>query len=202
MFSLVRYPAILPPLARAIPYLTLFALTIAAYVVIILRWARPATPGGMLALSWGVRWGLVIGLLWMIEVLAGNLGDGHAWALIPYYLGEFGAYGLTLLAGLLGARLTGQVRTGAWVGLWSGIVSGLVTALVLLLVAYTLQGHLQHDPQTLREFQQSGASDLTTYIIGDFLAAMLGHLLLIGLLLGTALGALGGAVGAALRQRA
>ncbi len=200
LFSMIRYPGILTPLAVGILYLVLFALTIGAYLVTVIRLSHPATPDTMLALSWGVRWGLLIAALWIIELLAGNLGDGHGWVLIPYYVGEFGAYGLTVAAGLLGARRTCRVSTGALIGLWSGVVSGLVMALALLLVAYGLSGHLQHDPQTIQEFQRSGAPDLTTYIVGDFLAAMIGHLLLVGLLLGTALGALGGLIGVAFHQ--
>ncbi len=52
----------------------------------------------------------------------------------------------------------------------------------------------QHDPQIVREFQRSGITNLPTYIVGDYLAAMIAHLW-IGLLTGVGFGMLGSGLG-------
>ena len=65
----------------------------------------------------------------------------------------------------------------------------------LVLSAFLLQVG-QHDPQTIHEFQRSGLPDITTYIVGDYLAGMIAHLW-IGLMTGSFLGVLGGVIGKA-----
>ena len=200
-YSLLRYPSILTPLSTGVIYLALFVATLAGYVIIALRWLHPSTPDAICALRQGSRWGLVIGGLWLIEVIAGNLASpSQVWALPAYFCAALLAYLLPALAGFLSARQTGRISTGALTGLWCGLVSGLLTFLQLMLIISLFLDVARHDPQNIRQFHQSQAPDLTTFIIGDALAGAIAHLLLIGPLLCTGVGAIGGVIGAALAQ--
>jgi hypothetical protein len=90
-------------------------------------------------MSW--TFGVLIGGMWMGEVLLGNLGgtsvlgnlrDFHprVHAMAPRF--ALGAVGLTALAGLVAAYRTGSIGAALRVGVWSRVISGAITFATLV----------------------------------------------------------------------
>jgi hypothetical protein len=86
--------------------------------------------------------GLLIGAMWMGEVLFGNLGDTsvlgnvqtlhfHAYRLVVWSF-VCGALVFTALSGFYTAYLTGNVLAALRVGIWSGLISGAITIAALI----------------------------------------------------------------------
>jgi hypothetical protein len=173
-------------------YIAILAAAVVCYLVLAFWWTGRSSLAP--ALRWGTLCGLGAGLGWMIEVAAGNLAVGQSWQLVAYFGGTLMALALTLAAGVAGALTTRSFRGGLVAGVWSGIMSGLIGCLALLALPHLFLDALRRDPQTLAEFARSRASNLATYIAGDFSAGAINHLL-IGLLLGLTLGVLGAAIG-------
>jgi hypothetical protein len=111
-----------------------------------------------------------------------------------YFGSSLVAFTLPLIAGAYEAKRTGNIRTGGLVGLWSGLISGLITFLSLMAITYLFLGTMLQDSENSLQFQESGAPNLVTFVIGDSLAGAIGHLV-IGLVLGAGLGILGGMIG-------
>jgi hypothetical protein len=181
-------------------YLALFVLAILIYSWFALFRTPRAAPAQRLALRIGTRWGLVCGGAWLVEVLIANvigsqLGPLH----IPlYYLATMIGFLLPVLAGMLAAQCSGR-RAGLEAGLLCGMLGGLILCAVATVVPAIIMG-VQPDAQTLDEFHRSGLVDLQTFLIGDFLAALIAHLW-IGLITGLLFGLAGAAVGKALAGR-
>jgi hypothetical protein len=182
-------------------YLALFVLAILIYSWFALFRTRRAAPAQGQALRIGTRWGLVCGGAWLVEVLIANvigaqLGPLH----IPlYYLATMIGFLLPVLAGMLAAHSSGRLRAGLEAGLLCGMLGGLILGAVATVVPSIIMG-LEPDAQTLAEFHRSGLADLQTFLIGDFLAALIAHLW-IGLITGVLLGLAGAAGGKALAGR-
>jgi len=189
--AIIRYPA--SPGQTAL-YLVAGALLVLCGLGA-LAGTRPATADGAEALRLGGVFGLLIGGLWIVEVLTGNLiAIDSTPSHVIYRVSTAGAFLLPLVAGGAGAARTGRVGTGLAVGFWSGLLSGLMTFLTLMAVTYVFMGVLAHDPQNLHDYAHSGERTLATFIVGDSLFGASAHLALIGAAWGSALGALGGAL--------
>jgi len=194
-YSLLRYPTILIPLRTGVLFASVFFLVVLIYGLITWRLSFNTTPEAAWLARASLVWGILIAILWLVEILTGNLGRTESAALKLAYFGATGvALVLSLIAGMWGSMHTGQTRTGALLGLYSGMVSGLLTFLILMAVTYLFLNSFLQDPQNISQFQQSGTADLTAFVIGDSLAGGLGHLV-IGLVLGPLLGAIGGVIG-------
>jgi hypothetical protein len=196
LVALLRYPA--SPAQTLLYYIAIGLLALAAAVAfVVLRPAAAAQDGAVWRLS--IRFGVLIGALWMVEMLAANVvAVGTSANRVVYEAVTLVAFALPLVAGGLAAYRLRRVTGGIVVGFWSGFISGLIAYLTLMTIAYVFMAALQHDPQTLREYAQSGERTLATYIVGDFLFGSCAHLLLIGVLYGTALAAVGALIGRAL----
>jgi hypothetical protein len=196
VWNLIEYPALTHD-----PQFTVYIITLgilgALYLAPAVWWTRISVLAP--ALRCGTLYGVGAGLGWLLEIVAGNLVVGQSWQLFAYFGGTLIALGLTLAAGVAGTIATRSFRGGLVAGVWSGIVSGLIGCLALLSLLHLFIDTLQRDTQTLAEFARSGASDLATYIAGDYSAAAIAHLLL-GLALGLMLGALGAAIGAGIAR--
>src|SRR5262249_29968067 len=84
-----------------------------------------------LFLNLGVRWGVAIGCLFAIAVLAGlTIGGDYALLVVVF------ALLLPFLAGALSAISSGKVRRGTSVGHWSGMIGGLIGFFVFAGLAY------------------------------------------------------------------
>jgi hypothetical protein len=191
VLNVTEYPTLTRDLQFAL-YIIILGILGALYLALAVWWTGISVLAP--ALRWGTLYGMGAGLGWLLEIVAGNLVVGQSWQLFAYFGGTLIALCLTLAAGIAGAMAMGSFRSGLVAGVWSGIVSGLIGCLALLSLPYLFMDTLQRDTQTLAEFARSGATDLATYIAGDYSAAAIAHLLL-GLALGLILGALGAAIG-------
>ena len=198
-YGLVRYPATLNDGTASAVYGLLLALLLAGYGAIAFRMTQTKTEMAAIALRHGAVWGVLFGGLWLVEVLAGNLGFELAtnWVRLAYYGAIVAVLALTLVAGGYAALRTGRIMAGTLAGFWSGLASGLIAFIVLVSVTYLFIGVLQRDPQNIQEFRRNGAPDLATSIVGESLAGGINHLWL-GALFGAGLGTIGGVAGAAL----
>ena len=198
--ALSVYPAVVTTApSAALVYLGLFALALLIYGWVVLVHIRAATDAERIAMQHGIWWGLLCGGVWTIELIVANLLGPQPGALqVLVY------YGSTAVATLLpgpAALLAAQRAARFGAGLQAGLLCGMCGAIAIFLATIALSPLLLpaglHDPQTVREFQRSGLPDLTTFIVGDYLAGMIAHLW-IGLITGLILGMLGGAIGKAL----
>ena len=200
--NLIRYPAVVTsqPQEAAI-YLVLLVALISFYAAFTMFGTRPTHPDAAFALGNGAIFGLLVAAMWMIEIVAGNILDTSiTWVRLLYYGATFAVLVITLAAGIIGGQRSGRFTTGALLGAWSGLVSGLLVFLFGMAMGVLAQPALQQDSQTIAQFQRSGAPDLTTYLVSDWLVALTNHLW-IGPLLGVVLGSIGGFIGAGLGRR-
>jgi hypothetical protein len=196
--DLLAFPGVVSAAdAQALIYLGLFALALLLYAGFALVWVRDAASQAI-ALQQGTVWGCLCGAAWMIELSVANLGwmvPQLSWLFGLLYAGS-ASLGFLLpgVAGLWAAWRARQLRAGIEAGLLCGMLAGLVLFLTYSALSTLLLQVGQQDPQIVREFQRSGWTDLPTYIVGDYLAAMVAHLW-IGLLSGVGFGVLGSSLG-------
>ncbi len=155
--------------------------------------------------------GVILGLLWVIEISFNNfvpsaiatpaargIVDNGIWALI--------AVSMVVLAAASALR-TRRFMAGVRTGFWSGLVSGLIACLMgLLLVVFWLQFVLR-DPFSVQEWAQrhteSGAPNMATYFAYETMGGALLHLVVLGIIMGALMGLIGSGIGkgvAALRR--
>ena len=195
VYSMLRYPAILIPLRTGILFAGVFSLVLLIYGLITWRLSFNTTTEAVWLARSSIGWGILISIFWFIEIVIGNLNNTGKTSFQYIYFGATGcALILSLIAGIWGAKQTGSIRSGTLLGLYSGMVSGLFTFLILMGITYLFLPSFLQDPQNVIQFQESGTTDLTAFVIGDSLAGGIGHLIL-GLVLGTLLGAIGGLIG-------
>jgi hypothetical protein len=198
--ALSIYPAVVTTArSAALVYVALFALAILVYGWVVLALTRITTAEERIVMQHGIWWGLLCGGVWMIELIVANLlalqpGGLH---LLLYYGSTSVAMLLPGLAALLAAQRAGRFGVGLQAGLLCGMCGAIGIFLATIALAPLLLAAGPHDPQTLREFQRSALPDLTTFMVGDYLAGMIAHLW-IGLITGLVLGVVGGTIGKAL----
>jgi hypothetical protein len=198
--ELLAYPAVVTTAGAQAPiYLILFGLAILMYGWFALFRTKASTPAEGIALQQGTFWGLLCGLVWVIELLAANVVNPQVgqFSLVLYYGSALAGYLLPGLASLLTAWRTRRIALGLQASLLCGMCGGLAIFLASLVLSAFFLHVGQSDPQTIQEFQRSGLPDIATYIVGDYLAGMIAHLW-IGLITGSFLGVLGGAIGKAI----
>ena len=147
-----------------------------------------------------VFFGVLIGAMWMGEVLLGNLGDtsvlGNLRTLhfpvyrVAAYSFVFGALAFTALAGFYTAYRTGSARAAIRVAIWSGLISGAITLVTLVGMTAVFLDALRQSPSDLAEFAKSGDQNVSHFLYVDALGGGLNHLW-IGAGLGAALGSIG-----------
>jgi len=157
---------------------------------------QPATAHDAFVLRHGTVWGLVIGSVWMIQMVFENI-------VIPRRIG--GPVGLLLgivalllpfVAGAASAIKTQNILTGLRVGFWSGTISGLIAFAVLAAIGYLivfmpwLPG--AEIPKTDRAYTAAEFEELN---VTDAMGGALTHLLILGAILCSLAGVVGGAVG-------
>ena len=144
--------------------------------------------------------GLLIGLLWTVEIAINNLAapglpardiiDNVFWAVVALDIAAVAAR-----ASFRSGRLSDGLR--AW--LEAGVASGLVACLSALVMIVFGMRFITADPLNIAEWAArgaaSGAPGIAAYFAFESLAGALMHLLVLGALMGARLGALGGAGG-------
>jgi hypothetical protein len=184
--SLWRHPsaARMSP-AAAVVVLALLTVLMAGYA-----WAAAREPSP--AARAGARVGLVVALLWLVEVLTGNAFGDHAWTKVVYFGAIAGVAAATLLVGYAAAPDgVGGWTDGAVAGTWSGLVSAPVPMLTLLFLVNFTPHIVVSDPQNIAEATHAGTPDVLGFALGDDILAGTNHLWL-GVLLGALLGSIGG----------
>ena len=165
-----------------------------AFAVVAIAYAALAMKPPPDALRRGASWcGIGAGVMWAVEIVAGNLLPASLAWLGP--VGELGAVALTASAGAWGARRFGDARAGLRCGLWSGLVSGTIAAMTIMTTSELFAGSLGDRPEYAREFARSGEPDMTTFLVKDAVFAGTSHLY-IGVVLGLLAGGLAGVAAA------
>jgi hypothetical protein len=160
-----------------------------------------------------IIFGLLIGAMWMGEVLLGNLGgtsvlgnlrDFHPsiYALAPLF--AWGAVAVTAVAGLLTAYRTGSIGVALRVGLWSGLISGAITFAAGMSIILLFHDAMMKDPSNIHEFARGAyrvpsEAELSRFLYWDGLAGGVNHLW-IGPLLGVTVGGIAAVAGKHLRR--
>jgi hypothetical protein len=199
--DLIRFPTSLNQGTIALIYILVLALLLAGYTILAVRGTRTWTLADPSALRDGMLCGLLVGVIWIAEIIAGNILDTQQlWVRLVYFGSILSVPVATIIAGVWVSARTGLVASGALLGLWSGLVSGLIVFLALLTLTYIPLGLQSINPPDLAAFQRSGLPDLATYEAGEDLTAAINHLW-IGPVLGIIFGSLGGLVGSALAPR-
>ena len=142
--------------------------------------------------------GLLIGGMWMGEIILGNLGDtavlgnyrtfhSQAYRTIGWcFIG--GALAATALGGFICAYRTGSVENGISVGIWSGLLSGAIALVTGLVITLLFHDALMAAPST------ANPAEFARYLYRDAVIAGLNHMW-IGALLGVTLGGVGAVLG-------
>ena len=160
-----------------------------------------------------IIFGLLIGAMWMGEVLLGNLAgtsvlgnlrDFHPsiYALAP--LLAWGAVAVTAMGGLVAAYRTGSIGVALRVGLWSGLISGAITLAVGMSLVLFFHDAMMKDPSNIHEFARSAhrvpsEAELSRFLYWDMLGGGLNHMW-IGPLLGVTVGGIAAVGGKHLRR--
>jgi hypothetical protein len=155
------------------------AIHLAVLVLLLAAYLRASVSPA--AVGWA---GLLVAALWAASDVMRTLS-------VPGAITMAAVAAVGALAGLalVGARARG-VGAGARAGASVGVAIGLGSFLAIVLVTYLATGRLTGDPQIVAEYHATGARDLTTYAVGESLAAAVN-----GLWIGPAMGALLGALG-------
>ncbi len=125
---ILRFPGILTPMPLSALFLAVFAVTLSAYVAMALFATQTTFPTREVALKAALRWGMVAGMLWCIEILEGNVWRLSGWwSLLLYFGAAILAYLLPGFAAAQVARRTRNFRTGLLAGVWAGMLGGVLT---------------------------------------------------------------------------
>jgi hypothetical protein len=152
--------------------------------------------------------GLLIGAMWIGEVLLGNLGGTsifgnlrgfhpHVYALGPWL--ALSAVGVTAMGGAVAAYQTRSIGVALRVGLWSGLISGVIALVTIVSVVVLFHDAVMKDPSNIHEFARGAhhvpsEAELPRFIHADGLAGGVNHLW-IGPLLGVTVGGVGAVMG-------
>lgn len=166
------------------------ALLSIVYGGIVIGQKRTTTASSRIAAHEGLLGGLLVGGLWIVEILLTSqaISEGIAgwFVLAPLFL-------LIVLfrlgASVRAAYRTKRIGTGIMTGFWIGLLTSIITNAALLLVTYLfLHTIQQHTYQLTRNWPD------TDVLVGGAFAGSFAHLLL-DPLLGLGLGAIGGVIG-------
>jgi hypothetical protein len=144
--------------------------------------------------------GIVLGLLWVIEIGINNfiapplplrdIIDNIFWGVI--------AFSIMLLA-LRRAYQANNLVQGIRAGLWSGFASGALACSMALGMIVFGMGYITHDPLNIQEWSVGGSSSaaptMAAYFAYETLAGAFGHLVVLGIAMGGVLGVIGGIFG-------
>ena len=203
--------ALVPAIAATYGYNSLFlALSAGAFVFQVvltgLLWMHTARSAAQPRPSTHyIAFGLVIGLLWVVEIGINNfiapslpardIIDDIFWAAV--------AAAILICAGVFAYRAR-RWWVGVLAGAWCGLASGAVACCTALLLIVFAMGFIDRDPLNVAEWSirgpASGAPGMTAYFAYEtFLGAFL-HLSVLGVVMGVLLGLIGGLIGRAIRR--
>ena len=215
LFTMWRYPTIIPSRNAGLAYLALLACIMALYAWLALpmvRLTRGARLSDRLALRQGTLVGIAsVGLSTGISLPAtlfltlfwgnGGFSLSPALALQVDHTINAATFGIPLLAwlaitGVVGATAatqTRQITTGMQIGIWSGLIYILLGSIIGSITGNALADVFAHTAW-LHDSTCSGSPALSACEMGDNLSGMMNFLLILPLL-GIGAGALGGFIG-------
>jgi hypothetical protein len=150
--------------------------------------------------------GLLIGAMWMGEVLLGNLGGtsvfGHLRDVHPrvFVLAPaFAAVVVTLFGGMQAAYKLNSIRAALRVCVWSGLLSGAIVLVTVMATTVIFHDAMMNDPGNSHEFARSAhrqptQAELSRFLYDDAIGGGVNHLW-IGPLLGVTVGGVGAIFG-------
>jgi hypothetical protein len=153
-----------------------------------------------LARDRNVGTGLMVGLLWTVEIGMNNIIhpglplrdiiDDIFWAVIAL---------LILAASVNSAWKSDKISQGIASGFWTGLSSGAVACITALTLIVFGMGLIRHDPLNIREWLDmksgAGTGSMAVYFAYQTLAGAIMHLVILGIIMGLILGCLGGLIG-------
>jgi len=157
-------------------------------------------------LSIGSRFGLVIGGLFVTEMLFEYIAlpSGKGNERLGYL--EFGGMFLFLfLSGFKSGWETGRVWHGVLTAIWSTMIGSLIWVGSLLSTYYAFMGTARQEQvlaadQVFEDFKRSGMTDLRAFIMQDYLGGVFFHLL-VGLVVAALMGSIAGLAGKLMARR-
>jgi hypothetical protein len=140
-----------------------------------------------------ITFGLLIGGLWIAEIVLGNVGGARAHAMAPLF--AVMAVAMAGMAGLVSASESGSLATALRVGAWSGLLSAIMMGVVGLALVRLFHDAMMRDPANVREFMRGvhhapTQAELSSFLYSDMLGGVLNHLW-IGPTLGVTVGGIG-----------
>ena len=130
------------------------------------------TPAAVVARRYGLSGGVAIGIAWLGVVFPS--APLKAWVAVPLAIAMLAPAGVAALT----ARATSDAKAATAAAAWCGLVGGITVFVVWVTGAY-LHGGPPFDPQLVRDFHASGATDLTAYAIAGDLGGALGMLVVV-----------------------
>jgi hypothetical protein len=177
-----------------------FLILLAASACLWLYGRRTSRLGNAAVIRRAVPAGIVLGLLWVVEISINNfiatplpardIIDNIFWAIIA----------LSILAlSSFHAYRTDRFRSGVEFGAWSGFVSGtLACCMALSLIVFGMH-FITQDPLNVAEWAarrtDSVAPTMAAYFAYETFAGAFLHLIVLGILMGGLSGLLGGTIG-------
>jgi hypothetical protein len=159
------------------------------------------TTTGSPAFRTGVTFGIILGIIQIAVGLINTYAKVGGMISLINIIGIIVAIILYLLAGLIAARQTGRVGSGAFAGLWTGVISSILGFIATLLFTYLNRAGLRRTALSAAQtaagqIHQSVPAITTQTVLGAaIVAGILG--ILLSILLGLILGAIGGLFGRA-----
>lgn len=152
--------------------------------------------------------GFLIGAMWMVEILVGNLGGTSVFGNLREFhprifsiapLFAVGAAGLPVLGGVVAAWRTRSIGAAIRVGAWSGMLSGIIAGITIMSIAILFHDAMMKDSSNIHEFALSAhrppsEAELSAFLYWDALGGSLNHIW-IGPLLGVTIGGIGAIIG-------
>jgi hypothetical protein len=155
-----------------------------------------------------INFGLLIGAMWMGEIVLGNLGgtsvfgdlrDMHPgiYAMAVWF--ALAAVCVTGIGGLVAAYQTGRISVALRVGVWSGLLSGSIVFVTGMGIVVLFHSAMMRDPSNIHEFARTAhraptEAELSSFLYRDMLGGALNHLW-IGPFLGLTVGGIGAVFG-------
>ena len=157
------------------------------------------------AVNRAIALGMVLGLLWVIEISINNFVAPPLPARDNIDNGFLAVIALAILVGALAhAYRAANIVRGIVSGLWSGFVSGLFACCAALLLVVGGMAFITADPLNVTEWAARGslnkAPTMAAYFAFETMAGAFLHLIVLGLLLGALLGTIGGLLGHGVRR--
>jgi hypothetical protein len=170
-YGLVRYPLLSTAHGVWLGTLSVLAVLV-GYVVCALGLSRGMTPRAVVARRYGLLGGVVTGAAWLLAIFPS--AALKEWVLAPLAIAILGPASVAVLAG----RATRDSRAATAGSLWSGLVGGIAVFVIWVTATYLHDGG-PFDPQLIRDFHSSGATNLTAYAVSANLGGALGMLAMI-----------------------